>query len=216
MDDKPCANRSGQNMGFTAKVAILLFAIFAFQLGSSKAQTVTLSKSNAKIVDVFKEIRKQTGYDFVYTSSHIGESTPVTINVKNASFESALAACFRDQPLSYSVKNKTIVVKSKPTQQMGAPASIPAGKYRLVTGRVTDTDNRSLPGVTVLSKELNIKTATDKEGRYRIDVISQEPATLTFSFIGMESKQVAVNNRSVVDVTLSMAAKEMEEMVGAT
>ncbi|MCX2496009.1 SusC/RagA family TonB-linked outer membrane protein [Pedobacter sp. PF22-3] len=213
MDDKPCANRSGQNMGFIAKVAILLFAIFAFQLGSSKAQTVTLSKSNAKIVDVFKEIRKQTGYDFVYTSSHIGESTPVTINVKNASLESTLAACFRDQPLSYSVKNKTIVVKSKPIQQMGAPASIPAGKYRLVTGRVTDTDNRSLPGVTVLSKELNVKTATDKEGRYRIDVISQEPATLTFSFIGMESKQVAVNNRSVVDVTLSMAAKEMEEMV---
>ncbi|MEH3114304.1 SusC/RagA family TonB-linked outer membrane protein [Pedobacter terrae] len=214
MDDKPRANRSGQNMGFIAKVAILLFTIFAFQLGNSKAQTVTLSKSNVKIVDVFKEIRKQTGYDFVYTSSHISESTPVTINVKNVSLESALAACFKDQPLSYSIKNKTIIVKSKPTQEIGAAVSKPGGKYRLITGRVTDTDNRSLPGVTVFSKELNVRTATDKEGRYRIDVAGQETATLTFSFVGMETKQVAVgNNQSVVDVTLATAAKEMEEMV---
>ncbi|WP_090980285.1 SusC/RagA family TonB-linked outer membrane protein [Pedobacter suwonensis] len=212
--DGPCACRTGLNMGFTAKVAILLFAIFAFQLGSSKAQTVTLSKSNAKIVDVFKEIRKQTGYDFVYTSSHISETTPVTINVKNASLESALAACFKDKPLSYSIKNKTIIIKSKTvTQEMGPPASRPAGKYRMVTGRVADTENRSLPGVTVFSKELNVKTATDKEGRYKIDVSAQEPATLIFSFVGMESKQVSVSNQSVIDVTLSMAAKEMEEMV---
>lgn len=200
-------------MGFIAKVVVLLFTIFVFQLRISKAQTVTISKNNAKIVDVFKEIRKQTGYDFVYTSSHISETTPVTINVKNASLESALAACFKDQPLSYSIKNKTIVIKSKPMQEVGPSITKPGGKYLLVTGRVTDIGNRSLPGVTVFSKELNVKTATDKEGRYRIDVISQEPATLIFSFVGMESKQVAVNNRSVIDVTLSMAAKEMEEMV---
>jgi TonB-linked SusC/RagA family outer membrane protein len=214
MDDKLSACCSGQNMGFIAKVAVLLLTLFVFQLGKSQAQTVTLSKSKAKIVDVFKEIRKQTGYDFVYTSSHISETTPVTINVKNVSLESALAACFKDQPLSYSIKNKTIIiVKSKANQETGPPVSKPAGKYRLVTGRVTDTDNRSLPGVTVFSKELNVKTATDKEGRYRVDVIGQETATLIFSFVGMESKQVSVGNQSVIDVTLTMAAKEMEEMV---
>ncbi|MBB6237940.1 TonB-linked SusC/RagA family outer membrane protein [Pedobacter sp. AK013] len=213
IDDKPIACRFRQNMGFITKVAILLFTIFAFQLGSSKAQTVTLSKSNAKIIDVFKEIRKQTGYDFVYTSRHINEAKPVTINLKNASLENALAACFKDQPLSYSIQNKTIIVKPKEVVQTPRSSSSPVTKIREISGQVTGPGGRPLPGVTVLSKELNVRTVTDKDGHYQIKVSDEKEATLIFSYIGMQSREIAVTSLQNLNVTLTETVKEMEEMV---
>lgn len=213
MDDKPRACRSGQNMGFIIKAAMLLFAIFVFQLGNSKAQTVTISKSNAKIVDVFKEIRKQTGYDFVYTSRHISEAKPVTINLKNAPLENALAACFKDQPLSYSIQNKTIVVKQKEALE-NLQSSVSASlKTRSIAGQVSSTDGRPMPGVTVLSKETNVRAVTDKEGRYWIEVSDEKGATLIFSYIGMQSRQIAVNTLQNLNVTLTEAVKELEEVM---
>lgn len=214
MGDKLRACCSGQNMGFITKVVVLLFAIFVFQSGKSQAQTVTLSKSNAKIVDVFKEIRKQTGYDFVYTSRHISEAKPVTINLKNAPLENALAACFKDQPLSYSIQNKTIIVKQKETLENLQSSSVSVSmKTRSIAGQVTSPDGRPMPGVTVLSKETNVRAVTDKEGRYWIEVLDEKGATLIFSYIGMQSRQIAVNNLQNLNVTLTEAVKEMEEMV---
>nr|WP_315424303.1 SusC/RagA family TonB-linked outer membrane protein [uncultured Pedobacter sp.] len=213
MDDKPRACRSGQNMGFIMKAAMLLFAIFVFQLGSSKAQTVTISKSNAKIVDVFKEIRKQTGYDFVYTSRHISEAKPVTINLKNAPLENALAACFKDQPLSYSIQNKTIVVKQKEALENLQSSVSVSIKTRSIAGQVSSTDGRPMPGVTVLSKETNVRAVTDKEGRYWIEVSDEKGATLIFSYIGMQSRQIAVNNLPNLNVTLTEAAKDLDEVM---
>ena len=204
---------SGQTMGRIIRLTLVFLAVFAFQLRASYAQTVSIAKTNAKIVDIFKEIRKQTGFDFVYTSSQISEAKPVTINVQKVSLDDALAACFKNQPLSYTIKNKTIVVKEKASVETRSSSSSAPIKYRTVVGRVLSTDSKPIPGVNVLSKELNVRTATDKDGRYKIDVVEQDKATLVFSYIGMDTKEVAVGDRSTVDVTLTFAVKEMEEMV---
>lgn len=200
-------------MGRIMRIAMVFLVVFAFQLRASYAQVVTISKTNAKIVDIFKEVRKQTGFDFVYTTSQISDAKPVTINVKDATLEETLAACFKNQPLTYTIKDKTIVVKDKTTNQSSPNTPIQAVKYRLVTGKVTDADNRPLSGVNVLSKELNVRTVTNKEGQYKIDVVDQERATLIFSFIGMDTREINVGNRTVVDVVLSTAVNEMQEMV---
>ncbi|WP_311948537.1 SusC/RagA family TonB-linked outer membrane protein [Mucilaginibacter terrae] len=213
LESKPCAYSSGQVVRRILRLTIVLLSIFALQIRAAKAQVVTISKTNAKLVDVFKEIRKQTGYDFVYTSSQMNEARPVTVNLQTATLETALAACFRDQPLTYSIKNKTIIVKAKPVSESrttGLPSLV---KYRLVTGQVNSADNKPVTGVTVVSKELNVRTVTDKEGKYRIDVIDQGQAMLIFSYVGLETKEVSVMGLSVMDVTLQKAVKEMNEIV---
>jgi len=199
-------------MGRMIRLMIVLFSVFAFQVRASYAQIVTISKTNAKIVDIFKEIRTQTGFDFVYTSSQINEAKPVTINVQKVSLNEALIACFRNQPLSYTIKNKTIVVKEKITNENKTSATS-AIKYRSVAGKVTGIDKRALPGVTVLSRELNVRTVTNKDGDYKIDVADEGQATLIFSYIGMQTREVAVEGKSTADVTLTDAVNEMETMV---
>ncbi|UEG53089.1 SusC/RagA family TonB-linked outer membrane protein [Mucilaginibacter daejeonensis] len=213
LESKPRAYRSSPAMGRVMKLIIALISIYALQTGAAQAQVVTLSKTNAKLVDIFKEIRKQTGYDFVYTSSQISEARPVTINLRSATLEAALAACFRDQPLAYSIKNKVIIVKTKVNTESRSTAFSAPPKYRMVTGRVTGTDNKPLAGVTVASKELNVRTFTDQNGTYRIDVVDQGTATLVFTHIGFETREAAVAGMSVMDVTMTRAVKEMNEIV---
>src|SRR5688572_17787585 len=80
-----------------------------------------------------------------------------------------------------------------------------------VTGTVTDEAGVKLAGVTVLVKGSTTGTSTDSEGKYRI--VAAGNATLLFSSIGFANQEVAVNGRSVVDVTLLLDNGQMGEVV---
>jgi TonB-linked SusC/RagA family outer membrane protein len=81
-----------------------------------------------------------------------------------------------------------------------------------VTGAVKGTDGTGLPGVTVQEKGTSKGTQTNVDGTYKLSGISKN-ATLVFSFVGMETKEVAVGNKTVVDVTLVDDTKALEEVV---
>ena len=71
---------------------------------------------------------------------------------------------------------------------------------RTVTGRVTSTEDGSpIPGVNVLLKGTSTGTATDADGNFSLSIPASGGA-LVFSFIGLESKEIAIGDRSVVDV----------------
>lgn len=81
-----------------------------------------------------------------------------------------------------------------------------------VTGRVTSSDdNSALPGVSVVIKGTTRGTTTDANGSYRISVGSG--ATLTYSFVGFKTQDVAVGNRTAVNVTLTVDASTLNEVI---
>ncbi len=81
-----------------------------------------------------------------------------------------------------------------------------------VTGRVTDDVGETLPGVTVMVKGTSIGAITDMNGRYEIRVPAPD-ATLVFSFIGMESQEIALGGRTLLDLVLRSASTDLEEVV---
>jgi TonB-linked SusC/RagA family outer membrane protein len=82
----------------------------------------------------------------------------------------------------------------------------------VVTGRITSSDDGSaLPGVSIVVKGTSRGTTTDANGTYRIN--AGPNATLTFSFVGFKSQDVAVGNRSTVNVVLSADASTLNEVV---
>ncbi|WP_460980267.1 SusC/RagA family TonB-linked outer membrane protein [Spirosoma fluminis] len=82
----------------------------------------------------------------------------------------------------------------------------------VVSGRVTSSDDGSaLPGVTVQVKGANRGTNTDANGNFRIS--ASPNGTLVFSFIGYTSQEVAVNNRSTVNISLKGDAQQLSEVV---
>ena len=95
------------------RLAALLLAITCLQVSASGlAQKVTLHEQGAPLRKIFKEIKQQTGYVFFYKAGLLDNSRPVTIEAKDEELTLVLEKCFRDQPLSYNIVNKTITINS--------------------------------------------------------------------------------------------------------
>ncbi|MBV6639580.1 MAG: SusC/RagA family TonB-linked outer membrane protein, partial [Cyclobacteriaceae bacterium] len=83
---------------------------------------------------------------------------------------------------------------------------------RTVSGKVTDENGESIPGVNVVLKGTATGTTTDLDGNYRLSV-PDDAGTIVFSFIGMSSQEAEIGARSVIDVSLVADVTELSEVV---
>ena len=79
-----------------------------------------------------------------------------------------------------------------------------------VKGKITDDTGEPLPGVNVIIKGTTASVTTDLDGKYMLPKL--EDMTLVFSFVGFESQQIAVGERTNIDVTMG-GAMELQEVV---
>ncbi|MDG3583566.1 SusC/RagA family TonB-linked outer membrane protein [Galbibacter pacificus] len=86
------------------------------------------------------------------------------------------------------------------------------GQEKHVTGTVTDSETgMPIPGANVMVKNTTKGVVTDFDGNYAIDVNAN--ATLVFTYIGYKEQEVTVGSQSVVDVTMTVSASELDEVV---
>ncbi len=80
-----------------------------------------------------------------------------------------------------------------------------------ITGVVSSEKGEKMPGVSALIKGTTRGTTTDLNGRFSLDAKNGE--TLVFSFIGYQTKEVVINNQTVLEVILTEAAENLDEVV---
>lgn len=80
-----------------------------------------------------------------------------------------------------------------------------------VHGSVTDISGNPLVGVTVVLKNTNQGTTTDLKGHYKLAANPRD--SLTFSYLGYETKTVLVGNTTTIDVQLSSSNRNLNEVV---
>ena len=93
---------------------------------------------------------------------------------------------------------------------LAAPVVMNA-QNKLITGKVTDDHNGTLPGVTVTIKGTKTGTLTDSDGKYSIKVNATD--ILVYSFMGYESSSLPVGNKSVINISLKSSTTGLEEVV---
>jgi TonB-linked SusC/RagA family outer membrane protein len=82
-----------------------------------------------------------------------------------------------------------------------------------VTGTVTSgEDGLTLPGVSVVIRGTTSGAVTDVDGRYILNNVPSD-ATLLFSFVGMRTREIPVEGRTLIDVILEIDAIGMDEVV---
>ncbi|MCF6239764.1 MAG: TonB-dependent receptor plug domain-containing protein [Bacteroidales bacterium] len=84
---------------------------------------------------------------------------------------------------------------------------------RTITGKVTDaSDGSPLPGVNIAVVGTSQGTITDLDGNYSLKVPDNN-ASLSFSFLGYETKTVQVGNQTVINVALNTSDVALEDVV---
>ena len=89
-----------------------------------------------------------------------------------------------------------------------------AAAQNQISGTVTNAESGDpIPGVSIVVKgQTTVGTATDMDGNYSFQVPSSAEA-LVFSFVGMQTQEVAIQGRTQIDVALEPSVEEMEEVV---
>jgi TonB-linked SusC/RagA family outer membrane protein len=192
--------------------AIFLLAVTLQVNASSFAQTVTISQKQASLQKIFKEINKQTGFQFFYEDEVLKQVGKVDINVTRASIQEVLDICFKNQPLSYSIAGNSIVVKQK--EKNSEPKNIATEELQNIEirGTVTDEHGRPMPSVSATIPGTPLGAMTNQKGEYVIKG-APENAEIIFSYVGYVSQRFRISNKTVINVVLKQDDSRMEETV---
>ena len=190
-------------------IILLSTCLTASAKGTSQ---ITISKSNAPLQKVFKEIKRQSGYNFLYRYELLEDAGPVTVNLSNATLNQALDAVLKGKRLTYEIIDNTVVIKVK--ERVVEKEEIPLPEKaveRVVKGKVTNETGASLEGVSVVLKGTQFGTTTDKNGNYSINI--PDNGVLIFSIVDFTPFEIEVGQKASVDVKLKAAQNELEQVV---
>ena len=193
--------------------AILLFSIiFQVYATGGYSQKVSIEMKNVPLKTVFKEIQKQTGYYFLYSEELLENTKNVDLFVQNSSLEDALNKCLQKTSLTYSIVEKTIVIKLT-LQQPDIAFVLPQPPLNFeVSGVLVDDESKPLEGASVKLKGTNKGVTTDKNGKFSIKV-PDDGATLVLSYVGFESLEIKVTKAEVLQVKLKKLEGKSEDIV---
>ncbi len=96
---------------FVMKLMIVFTFFIVFRAHAyTSAQAITISFKNAPLENVFLGISKQTNYNFVYNNNVLKNTKSVDVNVTGASVEEVLRICLKNQPVSFKIVDRTIII----------------------------------------------------------------------------------------------------------
>ena len=213
--DKQCIYKMLFIMKFTLFFTILgIMNVFAVN-SYSQSGNVTLNLKNTKVEVVLNQIEKSSGYYFAYNQKLINVNRKVDILANNKAIKDVLHDLFKNTNTDYVVINHQIVLTNKADQvgfmqQNDQQNNQQQGKK--VTGKVTDSNGGSLPGVSIIVKGTTNGAITDNNGNYTLSNIP-ENATLKFSFVGMKSQEIKIGTSTQINIIMTVSEIAIDEVV---
>lgn len=184
-----------------------LFMLCSMPLPSSAqsaSKTITCKCKNEKLSDALRQIERLSGYYRLQFSYSDVSGITANADVTGLTAPDAVKLLLEGTPLECEVQGQFIYInKVKQNGRKGA---------KTITGKVTDSNNEPLTGVTVTVKGGNSSASTDVNGRYKLTV-PDENSVLLFRFLGMNPHQVNVKGKSSIDVVMKDATIELQEAV---
>lgn len=205
---------------------LLIFSLFlGIQLilahGSSAQDIhdiqVVVGLNNGSLKHAFRQIEKQTTYKFAYVESQLGANRELSLPKKTRSLAQTLDLLLSGTRLDYHVRNHTIIVsqnlkKVKEENTNFRSESFEENMRLSVEGRVMDANGSPLENVSVLEKNTNNGTVTAGDGTFSISV-ADERSVLVFSIVGYKTQEVAVADRTHLQVVMESEAHNLSAVV---
>ncbi|MDR3268943.1 MAG: carboxypeptidase-like regulatory domain-containing protein, partial [Tannerella sp.] len=187
----------------------LLFLVISVAqvLGSntySQSATLTFRMNNVSIEEVLNSIEDQSEFRFLYNKKMVDVERKVNVLADKRNITEILDNLFQDTEIAYAISDRQIVLHKK-------DAVLIVQQARRVTGLIKDETGESVIGANVMEKGTTNGTISDVDGKFSLSV--GDNAVLQISYLGYVTQEIAVGNRTNLDVTLQEDRQTLEEVV---
>lgn len=192
-------------MGHLKKAILIASATLCFNL-SAFSQGITLKNSNVTVKEAMEQLKKSSGYSFVFSSVDVNTKKHVSVSLEDAVIEEAVQQILQGQNgLSYEIQGKKIIIK-----KVQPGTATPVKKIK-ATGKVVDGTGEPVIGATVKEYGTPNGAITDIDGNFSLNVA--ENASLEVSYIGYQSQRVKAEDGKMLAVTLQEDTEMLDEVV---
>ncbi len=175
------------------------------------AQNVKLSmeKKSVSLLNVLNELGEKSGYEFFYNDDEV-TGVKVSVSAKDATVQEILDQVLKGTSLTYHIVDDVFIITPK-------KATDEKKNVWRISGLVKDNKGELLPGVTVVIKGTQTGTATDANGKFKIEFLDAEKksVTLVFSFIGMVTQEREIKEyvKEGLEIVMQPDEEELEEVI---
>ncbi|HTN35824.1 MAG TPA: TonB-dependent receptor plug domain-containing protein, partial [Arachidicoccus sp.] len=201
----------------------LLFSMFVLitPIASAQKQTVslkspvTIEKQQLSYQEVFRLLRKQTGYTFFYSNQVLDDSQTISVDFQRTPLSEVLSFLFAKKSIGYEVKESKILLKKiklpPPVEKQLSTEPVSVADTASVRGTVMDVDGKPLAGVSVFRKGSTRGALTDVLGAFSIQ--ANPGTTLLVSMIGMEDQEVLIPEKGTMKITMIVKPSIQNDVV---
>lgn len=187
------------------KLAIFITLLTVLQAKATdvNGQNISLDVKNMEIRKVLNVIEGDGNYRFLYNYDLKGLKNRVDFSARDLPLSEALDHLLAGSGLTYRVVNRGMIAVISLNEE--------ENKSVRIAGRITGINEEPLSGVSIQEKNTGIGTTTDNFGNYSLTVGNN--AVLVVSYVGYETQEVVVGDRTVVDVKLAPSVKQIDQVV---
>ncbi|SHG41029.1 TonB-linked outer membrane protein, SusC/RagA family [Fodinibius roseus] len=172
-------------------------------------QSMELYLVDVSMEQALKEIAEKTDLKLMYHNALLSREKKVTLINPNITLYDALWQVLEGTGIRFGLsQNRQLVLLKMQESESNKQVQ------ETVAGTVTDAETgEPLPAVNIAVKGTAIGTSTNEEGRYELDNVPSLQDTLLFSFIGYQSREVAIGGRGTIDVQMISQTVEGDDVV---
>lgn len=185
----------------------IVVASMAFCLNLSVfSQDISLVLNDITVKEAIEQLKKVTGYSFVFSSSDLDTQKHVSLNVKNSSIDDVVSQILTGQSdVVYKIQGKKIIIKRNARKNSDSNRKIK------VQGRVLDVNGESVIGATIKENGTTNGTITDFDGNFNLETFYN--AILDISYVGYKTQQVKAQNEKHLSIILREDTEALDEVV---
>ncbi len=192
---------------------VLTLALVIQATASTYSQNTRLDVKlkNASFKELFKDIKEQSEFTFVYNVDDIENLKTLNCNFEESTVEEILNACLEGTNMTFEVRDKVIIIVPKEVAKPVTPA-VSVQQKKTITGNVKDENGEALPGVSIVVKNTTVGVITDFSGNYTLEIPS-DADILVYSFVGMKPQEITIGTKTEINVVLQSDVVGIEEVV---
>lgn len=184
-------------------IRVLGLGVGLFLAGSLSvnAQKVSFNGERLSLKQAFEKIESVSKYKIAYNTSQLDVNKQVVLNQKNQDVLQILSDLLKETNCVYQVNDNYIVITLKDDE-----------KVKKIKGTIKDSAGEPIIGANVILKgDATVGSITDIDGNFDLSVPSN--ATLQVSYIGYNTQDVPVGNKSFLNITLKEDTETLDEVV---